>query len=264
MPGSRGYRILAKIAFGNRQSFISECGGNIDQTLIDRAVRLWFSPRGRKLTEVERTERKRRVLKQVRDMNYRIGLGKSSIKLSEKTLGRIDQLVEASCFTKNRKAKLRVFLFEMARWRRYITNMPVEQLYAMDAIYWDFSVHVINNHIPLPSSLLGSWVSGDVPARKPAERFEQEILNRLKDDAAVKLFRDSYYLDRTGRRYVLRRSVTEQERRVMEKALRSIGYSNKSGTKYREFMKYLISRGVVELKVSYSTHGRCNYYTINI
>jgi hypothetical protein len=46
--------------------------------------------------------------------------------------------------------------------------------------------------------------------------------------------------------------------------LESIEYSNKSGTKYIDFMKYLIKKEVIELKVNYSTHGRCNYYKINL
>jgi hypothetical protein len=135
---------------------------------------------------------------------------------------------------------------------------------AMEAIYWDFSVHVFNNHIPLPTTLLGRWVSGDLPARKPVERFEEDILNKIECDTDRELFIDSYYLDCTGKRYVLKKTVTEEKKLAMRKVLKSIGYANKSNTKYIEFMKYLIKKEVIELKVVYSTHGRCNYYKINL
>lgn len=67
---------------------------------------------------------------------------------------------------------------------------------------------------------------------------------------------NAYYLDCTGKRYVLKKSVDDEEKQAIKKVLDSIGYSNKSGTKYVDFMKYLIKKEVLELIVSYSTHGK--------
>lgn len=197
-------------------------------------------------------------------MNFRSGIRKGFIKLNKKTLERIDQLVEESSFSKNRKLKLRIFLLEMATWKLYLKHLPFEQMMAMEALYWDISANLFNKYIPLPTVLLGRWVSGDIPARKPAERFEQDIIAKLECDTDRELFLNAYYLDRTGTRYVLKKTVTDEEKLAMRKILRSINYANKSSTKYIDFMKYLIQKEVIELKLSYSTHGRCNYYKINL
>lgn len=197
-------------------------------------------------------------------MNFRSGIRKGFIKLNEKTLERIDQLVEESSFSKNRKLKLRIFLLEMATWKLYLRHLPFEQIMAMEALYWDLSVHVFNNFIPLPTVLLGRWVSCDIPARKPVDRFKQDIIAKLESDTDRELFLNSYYLDRTSKRYVLKKTVTDEEKLAMRKILRSINYANKSSTKYIDFMKYLIKKGVIELKLAYSTYGRCNYYKINL
>lgn len=102
----------------------------------------------------------------------------------------------------------------------------------MAGIYWDVSVHAFDGLTPLPSSLLGRWVSGDVPARKP-----------------VNTFMNAYYLDKTGKKYVLKKSITEEQKSEMRKILNEINYRIKSGTKYIDFLKYLINKKVVELKV---------------
>jgi hypothetical protein len=154
--------------------------------------------------------------------------------------------VKESSFTKNRKNKLKVFLLEMVSWRQYLKYITFEQIRVMEAIYWDFSVHVIKNHIPLPTTLLGRWVSGDLPARKPVGRFEEDILNKIECDTDRELFMNSYYLDCTGKQYVLKKTVTEEEKLAIRKVLKSIGYANKSNTKYIEFMNYLIKKEIIE------------------
>lgn len=174
------FKTLVKIAFKNKEEFISVFQGKDKPEVMELGLKLWFSPKGRKFGDEEHWERKKRILRQVNCMNWETGYGKSSIKLKEQTLTRIEQLVEESGFTKNRKQKFRVFLNEMATWQQYIKRLPFEQLRAMEAIYWEFSVHIFHTLVPLPSVLIGRWVSGDIPARKSIKRFEKDIIEKIK------------------------------------------------------------------------------------
>lgn len=257
-------KTLIRYFFKSKKNFMSEMQGKMKPELMDQAIKMWFSPKRRKFTDQEKEERRRRILNQIQRTNREFGISKNSIKINQKSLDQVDLLVQESVFSKNRKEKLRIFLIELIRWRKYFESLTYEQLRAMEGIYWEVSVHALNGLTPLPSSLLGRWVSGDVPARKPVDAFMNDIIAKIKNDDRKLLFMNAYYLDKTGKKYVLKKSVTEEQKSEMRKILNEISYSNKSGTKYIDFLKYLIDKKMVELKVQYSTLGKCKYYKINI
>lgn len=257
-------RTLTRFFFKSKKNFISEMQGKMKPEMLDKAVEMYFSPKRRKFTDEEKTERKKRILNQVNRINRDFGIKKLSYKIKQESLDHVEQLVQESDFSKNRKEKLKLFLFELIRWRQYFDNLTYEQLRAMEGIYWDISIHALNGLTPLPSSLLGRWVSGDVPDRKPADAFMNDIIAKIKDESTRAMFMGAYYLDKTGKKYVLKKSLTEEQKSEMRKTLNEIGYCNKSGTKYIDFLKYLIKKKIVELKVQYSSLGKCKYYKINI
>jgi hypothetical protein len=257
-------RFLVKLLFKNKNIFIKKSKGILSPEAIDYAIQTYFSPKKRKFTDAERAERKKQILYQVNLLNYEFDIFQCSFKYMEKDIEQVEQLISESGFTKSRKEKLRFFLLSMIRWSRFIENLSYEHLKALEGIYWDLSIHVANGLTPLPATLMGHWVSCDLPARKSAERFERDIINKLLNVIDRALFMNSYYLDKTGSMYILKKSVTDEDKEIMRAILEHIGYINNSGTKYIDFLKYLIKKDAVELKVQYSTHGKCKYYKINI
>ncbi|HPC43037.1 MAG TPA: hypothetical protein PLD91_19130 [Spirochaetota bacterium] len=257
-------KTLVRFFYKSKKNFMAEMQGKMKPEQMDQAIDMFFSPKRKKFTEQEKEERKRRILNQIQRINRDFGISKNLIKINQKSQDQVDLLVRESEFSKNRKDKLRIFLIELIRWRKYFESLTYEQLRAMEGIYWDVTVHALNGLTPLPSTLLGRWVSGDVPARKPADAFMNDIIAKIKNEDKKLLFMDAYYLDKTGKKYVLKKSITEEQKSEMRKIMNEISYCNKSGTKYIDFLKYLIAEKVVELKVQYSTLGKCKYYKINI
>ncbi len=184
--------------------------------------------------------------------------------LPGKAREKINRIVSESHFNSNRREKLRHFLEELYRWKRYLESLTCEQLQAYDCIYWDFSSNVLNGLIPLPIVLLGRWASDHLPTRKDEAAFRRDILEKIENSDLREFVKNSYVMSESGKEYLLKRGLSEQWVKALKNILDSIHYRNRSATKYRVLMDYLIRKGIIVKGVNYSTRGRCNYYRVEL
>ena len=173
----------------------------------------------------------------------------------------IDKLVEESPFKKNRKRRLRLFLVCLYQWHNYLIKLSEIQQDNYNQIYRDFKENIYRkNLVPLPVALMGRWAGLYIPGRIPADKVKSGEARKSGIDDKIL---NRYCIDKTGRFYVLRKNLNEEEIHFLEYFfIKQMKYRNKSTTKYIFFLDYLIGRRVLTPIVNYSTNCKCKYYKV--
>jgi hypothetical protein len=172
---------------------------------------------------------------------------------------KIDMLLIESPFRKNRRRRLRFFLNQLYQWEHYIHNLPRELVKLYDEIYKYFSHFIENGLTPLPVVLMGRWAGGYIPGRIPIDKIHGE-----KAVLSYSFIKQYYQIDSINRFYVLKGGLDDEALEKLEyHFLENLAYRNKSGSKYKYFLDYLIKTGTLTKCENYSTNCRSNYYKIN-
>lgn len=172
---------------------------------------------------------------------------------------KIDMLVNESHFKKNRRRRLRFFLNQLYQWDHYIHNLPKEIVKLYDEIYKYFSHYIENDLTPLPVVLMGRWAGGYIPGRIPVDKIHGE-----KAMLSYNFIKQYYQIDSINRFYVLKGGLDDEAwEKLEDHFLEDLGYRNKSGSKYKYFLDYLVKTGILTKCENYSTNCKSNYYRIN-
>lgn len=184
----------------------------------------------------------------------------SKYKISKDIEERINTIVNESPFKKNRKRRLRFFLAKLHEWDYFTHHLPKEIVKLYDKIYQDFAQNIKKGLTPLPIALLGRWIGGYFPGRIPVEKIngKNAILRGYYS------FINQYYqIESTNRFYVLKRDLDDKAIESLELVfIEQLKYQNKSTSKYKFFIDYLIKIGLLTKCVNYSTNCKCNHYRI--
>lgn len=181
-------------------------------------------------------------------------------KISKDIEERINTIVNESPFKKNRKRRLRFFLAKLHEWDYFTHHLPKEIVKIYDTIYLDFAQNIEKGLTPLPIALLGRWIGGYFPGRIPVEKIngKNAILRGYYS------FINQYYqIESTNRFYVLKRDLDDKAIESLELVfIEQLKYQNKSTSKYKFFIDYLIKIGLLTKCANYSTNCKCNHYRI--
>ncbi len=248
---------MMKFIFPNRGEFIKQAQINgLSDDVIHYGLKVCYDYNG--YIDIPRDQLLSRIIRMQSAYNREIRYQDPPKKVME----RITRFATESHFTKNRKEKLSCFMVELYRWKNYLSNLTYAQLRQYDCLYWNFSDYIMSEYYPLPVSLISKWVTQHIPLRKEAIRFKQDILDRVNHPEIREFLLRCYSLNTAGTEFLLEKNLPCEVLSHLEKILRKINYRNNSKSKYRIYMEYLISKGILEKSVNYSTKGRCNYFKI--